>query len=268
MIVALLFLLLIVNGDVDNKDKVPRDTLSFARRNEISIQRAPTKATGIDIYINQQSVKKKRDRVSLMAESEQEMQAWLNLLKAAAGVEVKPLRAAASSTSSSTANATTATPLKPLLIVKPAWTSLLFKVTNNARETPLHVLCGLSRQASTSADMSIDDQLELTTWMVTKMSPLNAFNGKGLTPLQVAVQAGNEALAGLLTKFGADPAKAMFGATGARTSYDLVKGAAFHELLKQASKVFEQRESSFLPMPPRLRGFHYLSMIFYRGTTM
>jgi len=269
----------------NNKDKVPRDTLSFARRNEIKIERAPNKPTGIDIYINNQSVKKKRDRVSLMAESEQEMQAWLNLLKAAAGVEVKPLRSSTSTTTITTAatnnNAAAAADvagkkgggeIKPLLITKPTANSLLMKVTNNNRETPLHLLCSLSSPTYEADALSTDDILQLATWMVTNLSPMNAFNSKGLTPLQAAIQNGNERFATLLTKFGADPTKTVYGANNTQTSYQLVASSAsatsFHELLKQASKIFEQREMSFLPMPPRLRGFHYLSVIFYRQTAM
>eukprot|EP01033_Poteriospumella_lacustris_P000898 gene899-648_t len=263
----------------NNKDKVPRDTLTFTHRNDIVIQRAPNKATAIDIFINAQSVQKKRDRVSLMAESEQEMQAWMNLLKAAAGVVSQPLRAPLppppQSASASTAKATTtataaAGDVKPLLVLRPTWTSLLLKAVNHQRETPLHLLAQYEAPpAGSSADdmLDADEVLVLATWMVSNIAPLNAFNGRGLTPLQVAVQAGHESLATLLAKQGADPNKTMYGTQGSRTSFDLVRTHEFHALLKAASRVFAERESSFLSLPPRLRGFHYLSIVFYRGHT-
>lgn len=268
----------------NSKDKVPRDTLTFTHRNDIVIQRAPNQATAIDIFINTQSVQKKRDRVSLMAESEPEMQAWMNLLKAAAGVVSQPLRggaggavprplsvsaksAAAAATATAAAAAVTPGDVKPLLVLRPTWTSLLLKAVNHQRETPLHLLAQYEPDTSASDMLDTEDVLVLATWMVSNIAPLNAFNGRGLTPLQVAVQAGHEALATLLAKQGADPNKTMYGTQGSRTSFDLVRTNEFHALLKAASQVFSERESSFLSLPPRLRGFHYLSMVFYRGYT-
>lgn len=44
------------------QDKIPRDTLSFATKNDLLIERSPQKATAIDIYVlNQQSVQKEKD---------------------------------------------------------------------------------------------------------------------------------------------------------------------------------------------------------------
>lgn len=261
----------------NNKDKVPRDTLSFANRNDIIIQRTPDKATAIDIFINHQSVKKKRDRVSLMADTEADMQAWMNLLKAAAGVECQPLRCAASGVSGLvSASAHTA---KPLVVLRPAWTSLLLRSVNNARETPLHLVAQfdvVAAQKSANPDIAdpsqqlwtLNDTLEVASWMVGNLAPLHVFNSRGLTPLQLAVQLGHEALASLLTKHGADPMKSMYGTAGQRTSYDLAAHSQqFHALLQQASKVFAQRNGSFLPMPARLRGFHYFSIGFYKGVS-
>jgi myosin-5 len=251
----------------NNKDKVPRDTLSFTHQNDIAIQRTPDKATAIDVFINTQSLKKKRDRVSLMADTEQEMQAWMNLLKAAAGVQSQPLRAASSAHSASAGNKTNG--VKPLLVLRPTWTSQLLKSVNNARETPLHILAHHDVSTASAHDdgLSEEDTLILATWMVGNIAPLNVFNGRGLTPLQVAVQSGHQSLATLLTKQGADPSKTMYGTSGTRSTYDLVQDVEFQRLLKAATHVFAQRENSFLSMPPRLRGFHYFSIVFYRGQT-
>jgi hypothetical protein len=244
----------------NNKDKLPRYTLSFTHQNDITIQRSPGKTTAIDIFINTQSIKKKRDRVSLMADTEQEMQAWMNLLKAAAGVQSQPLRTAGSSAASALANKNNKD-VKPLLVLRPTWTSLLLKSVNNAHETPLHILAQYDAATAAANDgMTEEDILILATWMVGNIAPLNAYNGRGLTPLQVAVQASNQSLAALLTKQGADPSKTMFGSSGTRSTYDLAQDIEFQKRLKAATRAFAQRENFSIDSSSTAR----LSLFFHR----
>lgn len=115
-------------------------------------------------------------------------------------------------------------------MLRPTWTSLLLKSVNNARETPLHILAQYDAATAAANDgMTEEDILILATWMVGNIAPLNAYNGRGLTPLQVVVQTGNQSLAALLTKQGADPSKHIFGTSGTRSTYDLVHDIEFQK---------------------------------------
>ncbi len=253
----------------NNKDKIPRDTLSFNTKNDLKIERDPKKATAIDIYVNHQSVQKHRDRISLMADSEQEMQIWLTLIKAAAGVEVQSLRAkngSSSSTGASTANVASAGPAKTLLVANPNIRSILFRQINNSRETLLHTLSQLQpSQDQTQHDaLNKDDILQLASWLIHNYCPLDQFNHKGLTPLQIAVQLNHEDLASFYAKQGANINIHMYGASNKRSTLDLTNSVEFQLSLKTAFTTYENRKHTFLPIPPRLRGYHYLSLDFSR----
>jgi myosin heavy subunit len=257
----------------NNKDKLPRDTLSFNTKNDLKIERSPGKATAIDIYVNQQSVVKKRDRISLMADTEQEMQIWLTLLKAAAGVEVQSLRTSKPTVVATARKSTAPQPPppppppapsggKPLLLANPRIRSLLFRQTNNHRETALHLLSQYdpSMALSSANEMTLDDMLILASWLIHNYCPIDGFNHKGLTPLQIAVQNGNENLATLMAKQGANLNNHMYGANNKRSTLELTNSVQFQLLLKSAVNTYENRKNTFLPIPPRLRGYHYLSL--------
>jgi hypothetical protein len=228
----------------NNKDKVPRDTISFSTRNDITIERTVGKSTAMDIYtVSNASTMKNRARISMMAESEAEMMSWMNLLKASAGVESQPLR-----TSSD------------VHTVSPTLRHALFGLTNSNKDTVLHLL---SRSVG-GGDQA--DSLLTASWLINNGCPVGTFNHKGLTPLHLAIQSGNNVLATYLAGRGANPNTTVSGAVGSRTSVDM---AASHEMqlqLKKAYSLFESTVGSFLAAPPRLRGFHYLSIIFHRHT--
>lgn len=242
------------------KDQIPRDTLSFSTKNDLQIERSPTKATAIDIHINHQSIQKKRDRISLMADSEQEMQIWLTLLKAAAGVESKSLRPIASTSANTKA--------KPFITQKPSARASIFQLTNNSRQTALHLLAQYEAPefAQTGSELTKDDALVLIFWLISNHCPLNTFDHLGYTPLQIAVEKNHVELSGLLAKHGADPEARLYGQATKRRSIDMTNSQDFQTMLKNAYTSFEARgtNGSFLSLPPRLRGYHYLSICFYK----
>lgn len=70
-----------------------------------------------------------------MADSEKELQQWLNMIKAVAGVENKPLRDDSTGTGSGHSTRT-----GQLVTVNPALRLAYFNQKNNNEETPLHIM--------------------------------------------------------------------------------------------------------------------------------
>lgn len=229
------------------RDTVPRDTLSFAVQNDLRIERAVGKPNAIDIFINHQSAVKKRGRVSLMADSEQDMQIWMNLLKAAAGVRTGALRTDG------------AIPVHALS------DGALLHFAQQCAKSEDNLLHVLVRRAAADPTRDRGDLQQLGAWLCCNGCDGSAFNGDGLTPLQLASQLGQEELASLFAYFGADPEQTAGGPSGHRNSLSLSPSVQFQLQLKRSFESYNLGEHSadrFKPAPPMLRGFHYLALQF------
>ena len=175
------------------KDRVPRDTLSFVKKNNIHIERSPLKATAIDIYIHDASQRKKRSRISLMAEHEQEIQVWMNLLKAVAGVESKPLRSAGDGS-------------RPVRVVNPTICKALVSMQNRQRETALHMLCSLpchpSGVVGNDSGSEFERQLlSAAAWLINRGCHVDSTTAAGKTALQLCNETGRLSLGMLLERY-------------------------------------------------------------------
>ena len=154
-------------------DKQPRDSLSFKYQNDIQIERAPNMPTALNIHLTHSSVQKKRSRVSLMADTERELQEWLNLLKAVAGVPSQPLRSGASLA-------------VPLYTVNPAVRSAFFNQKNASGATPLHALAEAS--AAVSGVEATVEHLSAAAWLVGGGADVSARDVMDRTALQIVAR--------------------------------------------------------------------------------
>eukprot|EP01038_Epipyxis_sp_PR26KG_P011898 gene11898-15921_t len=244
----------------NQNDKLPRDSLSFQTKNDIKIQRDMSKLNAIEVLINHQSVKKKRSRISLMAESEVEVQAWMNLLKASAGVESKQLRSVASA--------------EPIKVVSPAVRKAAISVSNATKETPLHIIAAIPSNSSintsnpTIIDISQVDQLLTSSWLISNGCPVNTFDINGHTPLHVAIIQGNFPLIYHFIRNGANLNAKINDISSEKSGIDLLKMNENQSFVEEIINSFHRYNSSFtglfLPPPPTLKGFSYLTLLFHQ----
>lgn len=238
----------------NNKDKIPRDSLSFSTKNEIQVLRLEENDSAIEIVINHQSMRKKRSRISFMADNETEILEWMNLIMAAAGVEPKPIRKPTGD-------------ILSLHTSSPAIKEGVLSSVNKAHDTPLHMLSQIVPETT----MTVSEREELlciAAWMVENGSPLATFNGKGFTVLHEALANGHFHLALFLAGKGSPP-----NFTSKKVSPDEKKvldvaaqlGGASEEFLARLKFAFANYEfghGTFHDPPARLRGFHYLTIGF------
>lgn len=175
---------------------------------------------------------KQREMISLLAESEKDMQDWINILTAVAGTDATPLR------------------MNQVRTISPVLSDNLFSARNSLFETPLHALCGLTNAESGGNKSETEKVLPATAaWLIHRNCPVNTANLKGKSPLFLAIETGRYHLGLLLLRYGATVpphcgAKHLFlSFIGDENNPDKVIPAL-----------------QFLPKPLRLRNFHYLSI--------
>lgn len=171
--------------------------------------------------------------ISLLADSEKEMTDWINLLTAVAGTDATPLR------------------ITQVRTISPVLSDAFFSTRNALFETPLHVLCGLTNAEAGGTNKSETEKVLPATaaWLIHRGCPVNSANAKGKSALFLAIETGRYHLGLLLLRYGAT----IPPHCGAKHLFQSFIGDE-----NNPDKVIPALQ--FLPKPPRLRNFHYLSM--------
>jgi ankyrin repeat protein len=227
-------------------DQIPRDSLSFAN-NDVVVERSAAKVTAIDIFISNQTTHKQRDRISLMASSEEEMLVWLTLIKAATCVEMPSIRPKVGK-------------IRPLITADPDVRRKLFSHVNYKQESLLHSLCMENISTVDTKKMNDNDILELICWLVNNGCDINTFDINGKTPLHFAVLNNNFELANVLVLEGADPTANQYDRHGSKCCMDLIDSMTFKSMIQNSRNRYQLREGMFKCVQSRLKGFHYLSL--------
>lgn len=188
--------------------------------------------------------------LTCMVDNDQEADEWINLLRSRAGVP--PLRAAKVTYVSLQAIAA----------------AVNLRSGDKEGGTALHMLAQ-SRSRRLREGLTSDDpaqvmgMLEAAAWLLECGAQLEATDGSGATPLQVAVANGNEPLIVLLKQRGArlggldSASQAILAAAEQRLS----KGDAFEADFSSATSPVQWTR---LGPPAKLKGFSYLSAHFFR----
>lgn len=203
-----------------------------------------------------------------MAESEEDMQIWLTFLKAAAGIENPTLRPVGDKNI-------------PIAINSAQLRKSFLEQANSKKDTILHILCRMHlEQLSTSESNELinsDDRLILVTWLIANYMNCNLVNSTGQTPLQLALEHQQIELASVLSVLAGNPELKSLAAlspvvatTRESTAVDVGNTHQMKSILSRAygthhtATTVPRNTSNFLQKPPRLRGYHYLSIGFYR----
>lgn len=234
-------------------DRLPRDSLSFSKQNALRVSRDRDRPLAIDCFLlhSTSSGVKGRQRVSLMADSEQEVQIWMNLLQAAAGVIPPPLQGCKE-------------------VVEEVHRSAFLATKNRNRDSLLHTLClaaAASEEVRQGSTCTSEEVLAVAAWLLAaRDNNSDPHNANGLTALQLASSLQLQDLAALLAAQGSDPSAHTLGGAGAgvRTSLSLSPSVAFQLQLKASYEAYSRDSAAaqrFLAAPPRLHGFHYLTLL-------
>jgi ankyrin repeat protein len=187
--------------------------------------------------------------ITMLAESDRDMQEWMNLLTAVAGTDATPLR------------------FTSVRTITPVLNDAFFSARNSQYETALHALCGVAHVEHTSAvnptgsnannaltaaaaKLELEKTLPATAaWLIHRSCPVNTFNLRGQSPLFIAIENGRFHLGLVLLRYGATvpphcPGKDRF--------------LAFCEDENSQDKIIPALQ--YLPKPARLRNLHYLSI--------
>jgi hypothetical protein len=222
----------------NGKEKIPRDTLSLVNNkkdnsNSICIEMPCDRPNSIDIILNQQSEKKNRSRVSLMADSPKEILTWACLIKCYAGIElISPEKSFAQNPN----------------LIRAAFSSLNF-----LNESVLHVLL--------RSNLSQNSILSCTTWLFNLGCPLDIKNKNGLTALHVALENGLEQVAIFLASKGCELVVLKSSESWNKISIFLSENSKIADQIKTAYNNSRGSSGRLLSFQNKLRGFSYLSLI-------
>lgn len=118
-----------------DKDKTPRETLSFTGNEQLRVDPVVDLPCAVDIVLtSSQFSLKKRSRVSLMAESERDMRIWACLIRSYAGVDLPDLRSVGTVTEQP----------PPMKTAAPHVRRTALELCNDLQQSPLHLLCQIS----------------------------------------------------------------------------------------------------------------------------
>ena len=119
-----------------DKDKTPRETLSFTGNEQLRVDSVVDLPCAVDIVLtSSQFSLKKRSRVSLMAESEREMRVWACLIRSYAGVDLPDLRAIRTVADEQQQQQS------PMKTAAPHVRRTALELCNDLHQSPLHLLC-------------------------------------------------------------------------------------------------------------------------------
>jgi hypothetical protein len=220
------------------KDTVPRDSLALGRKDCITVEPSQVRANAFDIIImsGAASVGKQREQMTMLADSEAEMFAWMHALMAVANNDATPLR------------------LTSVRTISPVISDALFSARNSNFDTPLHALCGSNPAEATAAGLSNKTEAEkmlpaAAAWLINRNCPVNSANLKGKSPLYIAIELGRFHLGLVLLRSGASVPLNCAG-----------KDRFLSFVGDENSEVKVIPALQFLPRPPRLRNLHYFSL--------
>ena len=226
----------------NESDKLPRDTLLFNGKSTLSIEFAPDKPNAINLYSGSQSNLKKRDRVSLMADSFKDIQIWSLLIKSYAGIKFPPIRTS-----------------PPITYINPIMRQSIFSMVNNNHESILHTLAS----NSTNDEENVNTNLQTISWLRTNGCPTNLTNYKGLSALHVALEKKSLKVAIYLAGLGLNPLTTTTLITSKETVENinsfLAANIETQELLHSAY-LKSQSNKVFFSSQIKLKGFSYLSL--------
>lgn len=240
----------------------------------MKIEKCTMRENAIDVFVLSGSKQKKRERVSLMADTEREIQIWTQLIKVAGNVSVPPLRPPRSKAATSAAGASaasTASASSPLRLLLREKITHWVKAVNKRNENALHVVI---RQASSRVGkedaapsgaplLTADSLLSLTLYLLSLGCPYEA-------PLSLARQSmggGGEGglrsgeLASLLARHKGvlERADELAEEGGSRAALQLME----HYQHQEGGEVAGEISEELTPSPPLVHGFHYLSVLLY-----
>ena len=223
-----------------DKDKTPRETLTFSGNEQLKIERVPDLPCAVDILLTSSSFSlKKRSRVSLMAETPREMRVWASLILCYAGIALPSISGKENDSG--------------LKSAAPEIRRTALSLLNDSQQNPLHILCQTNGANLLQAAFWI---LSNGTFALTAMA-----DQFGLQPVHYALLTGQVDLVIMLVT------------SGGHFTAEHIKDEATAEKVNRRTKELEGRidaavlrhsksDDRFLAPQVSLRGFSYLTVLF------